>query len=230
MKSRTLTILITLSYFLPINAQIVTINKESDDCYLTFVIDKNIESDIFFQQQLSCYIYNAMIDNSCKLDSLFIQELYKRTSFKESLIYLLDDNNNYLLDVFYEKNNDCHGRWAEYSVNLLYNCTNYDVKCDLVNELLKCNNDKGVIAMWEDIDPQKLPCLPKYIKYNIKNKNCYLLAELACTLYNSKSLKLYNYLIKEIAKQDVMIAEKLTSLTKSKYHIEYIEYIDYMYN
>ena len=229
MRTKILIILIAFLHFVPIKAQIVTVNKHSNSCYNTFIIDKNIERDISYRLQLSCYIYNAMIENNCALDSLRLQELYNRTSFRKTILYVLNDRNNALLDVFYEHNNDSHDRWSEYSINLLYNCTNYEVKCKIVNELLKCNNEKGIVAMWNDIDPNKLPCLTKYIERNITKKNCYLLAELACALYNTNHLTLYNHILREIEKQDKIIASKLNIMTIKNNHIEYVEYLNQMY-
>lgn len=230
MKIRILIILIVLLYIVPTNAQVVSVNKNANDCYFTFIIDPKIENDIFFRQQLSCYIYNAMIDNCCVLDSMKLEDLYNRTSFKKTLLYVLNNDNNALLDVFYENNNDSHYRWSEYSINLLYNCTNYEAKCLIVNELLKCNNNKGIVAMWNDIEPNMLPCLTKYIEQNLKMRNYYLLAELACALYNKKHLKLYNRILRKIEKQDNAIAKKISFLTKNNDYINYIEYIEYMYN
>ena len=211
-----------------LNAQIITIGDTVCKCFKVFNVSPQNEPREKYRIILSKYIYNAMFDNIYDIENKSLNQLFERRAFKESMIFLLSDESSFL-DIFYEDYANNHERWNEYTLNLLYNCSNKKVLYQISNELIDNNNDKGLLAFWNSLNINKIKHYSLY-KQSLMNKNdLYKLSELVIIFHNSKNIKERNELLEFILHKNLSLAKLLQELMQKNSNISYVDYLDKIY-
>ena len=228
MKIKVKMLLFTLLFVSGLNAQIITIGDTTCNCFNVFKVSVQEESKEHYRMMLSKYIYNAMLDDIYDMEKEMLNKLFKRKSFKESMIFLLSDESLFL-DIFYENDTNNHERWNEYTLNLLYNCSNKKVLYKISNELINNNNDKGLLALWNSLNKNKIKHYNLY-KQSLMDKNdLYKLSELVVVFHNSRNIKERNELLEFIQHEDLNLARLLQELMQKNLSVSYVDYLDKIY-
>ncbi|MCH5215523.1 MAG: hypothetical protein J1F10_01175 [Muribaculaceae bacterium] len=209
-----------------LNAEI-RINPEVESVFTQspLIISKKIESDSGFNNLLNRYLHLCLIGediNGLNQDSLLL--LFKRPSFT-NLSFKLLSSKDFLkqINVFYPK--EQFERLDEYSVNILYKCFDSNTVYSITDSLLKVDNDKGLVALWEKCNIHKLKNYDLYKQRVINSKRVYDLIMLVIINHNSKNYGERDILMGYLRKIDKQIFKQLKDLFHEEDFIDYPTYL-----
>lgn len=220
-------ILLLLSANSVINAQIkINTEIESISTQSPLIIPKKIEADTGFNSLMNRYFYLCLMGdctNNLNQDSLLL--LFKRQSFKDLSFELLTSKDLLKqINEFYRYEE--FERIDEYSVNILYNCTDSNTVYYITDSLLKVDNEKGLVALWQKCNIQNLKNYNLYKQRVIDSKRrVYYLVELVIINHNSKNYRERDMLMGYLKKKDKKLFKRLNNLFHEEDFIDYPTYL-----
>lgn len=204
-------------------------SEPCNNCYNCFSINEELDPALL--KSLNNYLYVSLIskeDKSCQLDSSF---------------FLNQELNHYLIKMIlsaYKHGVDFPEKFGEFyfpdrKIELLFNLENsINVLNETSNELLELNEDDGLIALWSQLDVQKLSNLDSYVNYSKDAPNNFFrLTNLVAVFHNSRHYDKRDAIMKEIvesedfeeSKEGYQLLEELIS----KGDFTYSEYLEVVY-
>ena len=217
---------ITKSDNLPLDRKIFAIKSDEQSSEFQLIIPNKIEADTGFNSLMNRYFYLCLMGdptNNLNPDSLLL--LFKRQSFKDLSFELLTSTDLLKqLNEFYRYEE--FERIDEYSVNILYNCSDSNTVYYIADSLLNVDNGKGLVALWENCNIQHLKNYNLYKQRVIDSKRrVYDLAALVIINHNNKNYRERDMLMGYLKKKDKKIFKRLNIFLNEEDFIDYPTYL-----
>lgn len=206
---------------------LITINTDYSDCSDYFIVSKEVEKDVIFNELLASYLYKSMVGGlDCDFDNDKINDLYVRDSFIRTILLFYDDEAYKSLN-HYEKDS----RWIESYDNLLFNCGNILIRNTIADSLLYRNKSNGLQSLWiSGLNIESMSNYNSYVNWVIENEKPYKLSELIVILHNANEIDERDRLLKSLSRfqkfnKELIILRSLIENFKSIKYELYIEEI-----
>lgn len=191
-----------------------------------FMVSYDVEPDYEYNQLLRKYLYSTVRGegvSSFSHDSL--SALFGRPSFKMASIEIMNPENAGRLNVVYPES---LMTWDDSVTQVLLCCTNDNVVYEVADSLLATGYSKGMIALWDECDVNRLISYPKYFQL-IKGTPSELaeLTELAIINHNSDNRREVKRIMRQIGALSKDTKHALRKLLRS---IQFIDYTSYLCN
>lgn len=167
-----------------------------------------VERDSVAMVCLYGYFNNAVFGSSDSNESASYQvssEIFKRQSFIDFGMIIMDNRFwDFCLD-----NGDLYNYLMDYRIEYLYQCTNDSIVYLIIDNLLRNNNDNGLIAKWNNCDFSLLPAFEQFLNCALADGNIYRITELYIIAHNSGNKEIMDRLRRRIKKIECNYEEVL---------------------